>query len=448
MEDAVSDSRRAARFGWGCQLLVAIVITGLAVTLVSLYVSEFRALSPYDEFAHIDYVDKISQGRIVRRGDVVGQQALHQLFCRGVAGFTVEDVACTSPGSYDPRLSPFGGVNTADVHPPLYYLLTSWAARGIAAVTGVSDFVDRARLVGGLWLALGLIALWHAARSLRMSISNRLSILALVATSPIVLLGSATVNPDATAILAGGAILLAAVLWEEARAPLWVLAVAAALAVALKATNSMASLAAATYLVFRLYGVRHRGLGRNEPFRSPRQYVAGMVTVVGTSLAVIFAWAWIRGGIAVTATNVMVEELRVERLSLEIVLSHAAHFMTPLSGSLLAALESPATVLVLALLEATIIAVCLGAIFRGDEMDRPRALALTGAVVMLFGATILVLSGYFFNSGLALVQPRYGLSFVPFLMAAVGSVVRNRVAAWALVALAASSTWLAFVLLT
>jgi hypothetical protein len=447
LEEEVSDSRRAARLVWGRRLLVAIVITGLAMTLVSLYVSEFRALSPYDEFAHIDYVDKISHGRIVRRGDAVGQQALHQLFCRGVAGFTVEDVACTSPGSYDPGLSPFRGVNTADVHPPLYYLLTSWAGRGITAVTGVNDFVDGARLVGGFWLGLGLIALWHAARSLRISIGNRLSIAALVATSPIVLLGSATVNPDASAILAGGAVLLAVVLWEENRTPSWVLGVVAAVAIALKVTNALACLAAALYLLFRLNGVRSRRLGRGEPARSVREYLGGIATVLATSLLVILAWTLIRAAVAITTSNVQIESLRVERLSLEIVLSHADHFMTPLSGSLLAALDSPATVFVLALLEGVIIAVCFGAVFRGNEMDRSRALALTGAVVMLVGATLLIVSGYLLNSGLALVQPRYGLSFVPFLMAAVGSSVRNRVGVWVLGVLAAGSTVLVFVLL-
>src|SRR5437660_6480466 len=127
----------------------------LSITLVGLHVRAYPKLSPIDELQHIDALYRASHGEIVRRGQLVGQEAMGEEACRGIDAL-FRPPPCGGP--YQPSRFQEAGINTADIHPPTYYFATVGVADLLRAVGLASNLVDAGRLVGALWLGLGLMA--------------------------------------------------------------------------------------------------------------------------------------------------------------------------------------------------------------------------------------------------------------------------------------------------
>src|SRR5262245_20124144 len=197
--EAAPASRRWRRPG--ALSVVPLGLLALALVLVGLHVREYRIVSPIDELQHIDYALKASQGELVRRGDHEGQEALREEACRGLDN-PMPLPSCEAR-SYDPTDFQEEGYNTAYAHPPGYYWVSGIGGRLLAALPGVGGPVTGVRLMGALWLGVGLIATWYALGELSIRASARIAVLVLVASAPTVLLFSATVNPDATSITVG-----------------------------------------------------------------------------------------------------------------------------------------------------------------------------------------------------------------------------------------------------
>ncbi|TML13390.1 MAG: hypothetical protein E6G39_10165 [Actinobacteria bacterium] len=104
-------------------------------------------------------------------------------------------------------------------------------------VPGVSGLVTAARLVGGLWLMLGLTVLWWVLVGRDVPPLGQFAVLTLLASTPVVMHASTTVNPDALALAAGATLLWALYRWEHGRARSWLLAVTAAVCISFKFTH-------------------------------------------------------------------------------------------------------------------------------------------------------------------------------------------------------------------
>jgi hypothetical protein len=192
---------------------VLLVICG---PVVALHVDRNKPLSVLDEFAYADYLHKIDEGHwIVRHGEVSSQRGLRELACRGYSPSTWNDRPPCDAAAFDPQVFPNAGINSADIHPPTYFLLTYAGARGVMALGLSDDLVDAGRLFGAVWMAAGLLALWCLLRALGAGRAAAAVGLALVAAGPMLLQQWHFLTPDAANVLVGSLVMLAALRWER-----------------------------------------------------------------------------------------------------------------------------------------------------------------------------------------------------------------------------------------
>jgi hypothetical protein len=428
----VGSSRR-----WLAVGLASLVVLGGGTMLAWAHDRLHVTLSPYDEGQHIDYVDRMLDFEMLRQGDLLGQEALHAWACRGAPGLV--EPPC-DPNPVDPRRYAWGGVNTAHIHPPTYYFLTSLPAR-LYLLAG-AEVTAAGRLVGGLWLGGSLLLLWVALGTVGVGNVQRVIVLALVGTSPVVLHSSLTVNPDGTGLLAGSLMILATVGWERRRIPTGGLALAAALVVALKLTNVLAVVASLLYLVLRSRApVEARPEDAEEP--RPRHAVAAVGLTIGAAASAA-TWLVVHALLARNNTDPQEVLFQVDSLQVGKVLSQLWALVTPIDVQYVPPfLDSPMVLAVSTLIQLVLVGSVIAIALHVRRIGRAEAFGLGGAVVMLAGGIMLVLGNYVLNSQIFVPIPaRYGLSLVPFLAAAVGVILRGKLLLWSGSALAASSVLL------
>lgn len=399
----------------------------------------FNTLSVLDEPQHVDYVDRILAGEVVRRGDQYRQAALEAAACRGIAGY--EQPPCTPGRTYHPGDFAWGGFNTADIHPPTYYFLTAIPTR--LGLLGGTDVTTAARLAGAMWLGSALVILWFVMSWLAVPVLPRVAVLALVATAPAIIHASATVTPDATALLAGALMIAVTLLWERGAVPAFVLAVAATFVVSLKMTNVLSVVACVIYLLVRGWTARtrkhERGMESDVVPAGLGSVLAASGMLVGASIVAALAWGIIRELIAVAPTNPMIEAFRTDSLGVDQVLGESMAIVTPLRNPAVPPFMHTSLLFVVArVFEVALLVGTFGVLFAGGRIRR--ALAAGGGFTMLAGGSMLtvaifVLGGGFFTG----IPPRYGLSLIPFLAVALAGSLGRPVAVWAMVVLAVLS---------
>jgi hypothetical protein len=146
-------------------LFLLLLVLGAPVVAVS--ADRNPALFVLDEFAYADYLYKIDSGHwVVRHGELSGEPALRRLACRGYTPSIWNDRPPCDAATFDPATFPNAGINSADIHPPTYFLLTYAGARAVMALGVTDDLIDAGRLFGAVWMAAGLVALWCLVRAL------------------------------------------------------------------------------------------------------------------------------------------------------------------------------------------------------------------------------------------------------------------------------------------
>ena len=405
---------------------------------MSLHVFSYTTFSPLDEFQHYDYVYKVAHGELVRPGDRISQEVMREEACRGV-DYPVILPPCDFSGPFDPNVFPESAFNTADIHPPTYYFLTGMIARALLLVPGIDNLMDAARLAGALWLGIALVVIWRICNEFEVPVVRRVVIVALVATSGPILHASATVNPDATALLAGGLVVLATLGWERGRLGLVAPVLAAAFAVSLKSTNVLAVVGSVIYM-----GVRARPqLANSSQAEKQRSgYLRAAAAILGVTLLVAVMWLVSRSLLAPGGyQNPQIDRFRVSSLSLAQILSQSLALLTPLGRlELPAPLHHEAIRVTAGLVNALFLAALGGCLVGASRIGRLEALAIAVTFVMLIGSTGLVLANYYLNSGIFVGIPgRYGLSLLPLLGLVLADVLRQKTLLWATSVLAAVS---------
>lgn len=430
-------------------MLVAVAV------LVALHVRDHPALSHIDELQHMDYTLK-SPFHVPRHGDTIGQEAMEEAACRGIdypLRLAIDDlndwlhltgergVAELGPSTVAraqlppcrslllaPDEFPNSGLNTASAHPPLYYTATALVGEVIEAAPSVDSPVTGARLAGILWLGAAAIVLWYVLGSLGASTWSKALLIGLLAISPRVLHESSIINPDTTALLGGALVLAAAVRWDAGRAPGWLLPLAALVAVWLKFTNSVVVGVAVLFLAVRAWQ-RRDTLTRRQVLNWSA--VAG--TAVILTLATILAWSAVqdaRGDIPAEdlPTNAIyqVDSFPWDNLGDELFST-----LTPLRDpfvpdtlprNLLEPLGSLINLMLLAGLGAVALFTAPG--------SKHRALAAAAAVGMVATGVVTMVASYLSLGIYFDTDPRYGLSLLPFAVAALVPVVDNRSIRW------------------
>lgn len=220
---------------------VAIVL-GIMVVVVAfnwLHVAAYKPFSPVDEFQHVDYLYKAGKGQMVGRGDLVGDEAMHEEACRGIDAIGPV-LPCLPIGSYNAGQFQEGGQNTAYIHSPVYYFGTAWVGKVVVKLTPIDNLMKAGRLLGPMWILPALLLMVPTMRRLGARVSSRFAVSLLAVTVPMVLHATSTVNPDATALLGGALILCPPILlgarWSG-RAGRVLDGIAAAASMALKPSN-------------------------------------------------------------------------------------------------------------------------------------------------------------------------------------------------------------------
>jgi hypothetical protein len=410
--------RSFARRHAGALVLSSLVI--FTTLLVVLHVREYTAVSPIDELQHIDATVKWSQGEPVRRGDRVGQSAMREEACRGIDNFNPPP--CGS-ALYHSRDFQEGGYNTAYIHPPVYYALTGTGAR-LIGISGDHSFVTEARLMGIVWLDGAVVLIWLLLAEFCVSYAARCVLILLTLTTQVVLHMSSIVNPDAAALAAGAAILLAVVRWERGAMHWLVPGAMAAIAVLLKSSFATAAGVCVLYVLIRLVQRRHdarQGPTRTEYLRVLIGISAGLIVASG-------AWVIAQNALAhVPATQTpQVKRFKVDSFPFRELRGQLFAGVTPIQLPAYVptffdndAIKEANDVVDVLFLVATIAALVLS-----QARCRMRAIAGAALTTMLLVGPVFVFFNYVVQGTFVDIPPRYGLPVVPAVLVSSSSLLR------------------------
>lgn len=444
-------------------LVVLTLLLALGTFLEIGHLARYRTLSPIDELQHLDYVIRVTGFDLPGSGSKVGQVAARAETC---ARIEMDDASwippcVVAPDTVDLSQLQEEGFNTAYVHPPLYYLTNGIVYRASSAVAGDHlDTTTAARLGNLLWVWAAIVFLWLLFTELRASVLVRASLIVLVLSAPTFLHATGAVNPDATAIAVGAAMVWSAIRWERTGRWLLLLPVIALVATFTKVTNLFAVGVACIVLLWpAVPPLFERGaeLLRTRGFRSRAEgdeagdSTAGAIAAVRPRLVAVAltAGATIMGALAFRVLQGLVQEIPANELPMA-VSSSVQRF--PITGFFpawhigVSPLQDPhlAPFLIRTWTRAAIPAVDLfvmvgavaGTVLAGVTTVGRRlggaALAMTVACGPAIVAFNYVVSGIY-----APVPPRYALSVVPALLAASLPLFRRRWTSASVAALAA-----------
>lgn len=236
--EPVIDTRLASRWTRREALFSLLFLALVSAAIIGTYIPDQEALSPFDEWVYLDYVDKATDLQLVQQGELIGEEALEVSSCRGLLFYGPTGSPCGGP--YRSAEYPLAGVTSADIHPPTYFVLTATVAAAIRTVGLSDDLLTSARIAGALWLLLGLLAIVVLARELGAPLLSGLGAATVAAALPITRYNNSYITPDALNIAVGAVVLLAAVRFAKGAWPWWALAVAGVLAGSIKTQNGLA----------------------------------------------------------------------------------------------------------------------------------------------------------------------------------------------------------------
>lgn len=407
---------------------VLVVCLLLPAALVIQHVRAYHKLSPADEFAHLDYVEKIRRGDIPRLGDRVGPLILRIEACQSIDYRKVVIPPCAAKDP-NPDHYPNNGFDHEAVQPPLYYGITAIERALVSKVAWQDDFLANTRVTGFFWLAAGLLLLWAAGRLLGARPWPLLAALLVLVSAPAVVYFSSIVSNDATAVFSGALMLLVVVLVgaEPSRWGTIALFVAGAVAATLKPTNAFAAIAIGLFVLFRPTGASRVQFDRARFLGWLR---TGGVLLGGAATAIL-VWVIVSNSIAlVDAKDLPIYAVRrLDEFQPDLLLGQAANLLSAPTGSVPSGLLTGNFVFFTGeLTRALFLAVGLSGLFVARRAwYHVLGLASTAALLLGgFGYGLVVWISLTMNPG---TGARYGLSILPLLTICLAKLAeRGRVA--------------------
>jgi hypothetical protein len=423
--------------------VIAVVVCVLVpASLLSLQITSNGKFSPFDEAAHLDYVERASRAEVPRQGDKMLASSMREISCAGYQGESFDHLpSCDSPHSSWPR-SMLWNQHEAQ-QPPTYYFLTAplrWLSHN---VVGISGDLQATRFTSIAWAVIGLILLWAAGRVMSIVPTMLGAALILLITSPWILYLNATVSNDVTALPAAGLVALGGALAYR-RPAQWHMPMLVAVgftASALKTTNVFATGTIALALAVAALQ------GGASPAAARRWIRTGGALLAGAAAATLI-WAITHNSIALIAVadDPALEGLRNGSRSAGVVLRSAVALIWPLTGDPGLAMMryySPDTLArdvqipVYALLLATPLAIGLSPLFTTPR-KWPHVVALIALLLLCLGGVVMALGFMFLYDQDPNPSPRYGISLAPLFVLALAAAVVDRPARRAIGAFAAA----------
>ncbi|MEX0663482.1 MAG: hypothetical protein WD598_01775 [Acidimicrobiia bacterium] len=261
---------------------IMLLLAGLVLVLNVTTVLRVDKVSRIDEQYWIDHLLHGADFSIDRGGVPILQETVREKCERGKEE---EFLRPCKPGHLKPALYGYWhGVNITGAE-PFYFFTTGPIARALRAtpldLPPNDSLVTWARLLGSAWALAGIYCLIRAGEILR--VRRRMLVLAsvFIVATPALLHANTIVTPDATALVAGGALLLAALSWERRGTPLWMLALVTLVVSAFNEKNGIGVLLVLGYFALRALA-GHLGIADDDDDPRPWQdYVktAGVLVV-------------------------------------------------------------------------------------------------------------------------------------------------------------------------
>jgi hypothetical protein len=417
--------------------MAVVIILVSAALLVGLHVRSYTKISPIDELSHIDMLDKASRFQLVRVEDKVGQTAMREEACRGLD----RDDRLPPCGlrSYDPQFFQEYGENSVARKFPVYYFLTGLPARFIRWATPIGSLVTAARLLNFVWLGFGLLTTWALMAELGIRRRPRVVALTLMATTPVVLHASATVNSDAVLLGTGGGLVLMLLRWERGALPLAVVLLAAIAALVTEESNLVVLGVMTTYAGVRAAGGQSTGrVGhRRAPGTGARILAAGLLGLLSLLGPKVLAEVHQR---TIGASRVPVDppvaaaiavqhqanEIRTGPVTAADIASEVDALVTPVKNPYIPRqLSGIGTTLGVTVLNWLLLGAVLACLFWSPSGERMEALAIGAIAVMIATGPIYAVTNA--GRGVFFVTPaRFGLPLLPTLTALLASCLEKR----------------------
>lgn len=432
-----------------------LVLTAAVLALNVPTVRVASEVSKLDEREHIDHLVRGSQGEIGRHREVLRQETLREL-CR--RGSEIHAYPPCSAGELDATEFAIGGGNIA---PPgsVYYLPTGLTARFLRALpVGGDSLVSWGRLLGSVWLLGGFYLALRIGDLLRLDRRVVAVALVMAAAIPTQLHAATAINPDVSAFAAGAVVLLAALVWERGSKGVWVLGVAAAVAMLLDDSNGVGVLVALLYLGCR--GLARR-LGRtDEDRRTTSQYCLALVVTLVIAVVSVAGWSALRDVVQdpipqadrISFADATDEErarldptrerLDVDHLRIETIANARELFaMFPPVVDVappdrrLSTFEAVWYRVFERAVLFVLVGVILAVVFRATLRDRVSALGIATLTGLLVAPVLIHLYNWFEYGYFEPTVPRFGLSALPVVVLLAAAMARRPVARAVLVAL-------------
>lgn len=401
--------------------------------------------SPLDEQEHVDYMDQLFHGHLVRHGDLLEPATLREISCRGLDFPGYVPPPCNTP-TLTPLPYPAGGYNTVTAHPPGYYAVTGVLAEGLQKLGVFRSIVTAARAATLGWFLAGVLLTWLAMAEFGVAVFQRTVILALIIVAPTVIAADTRVTNDATALAVGAGLLWALARWERGAQRGWPLVAFAALAAVTKSTNCIAVGVVVLYLLLRFVRQRVNGGGRSRRD-------AMILAVQGAGIALLLSAVWVKVSAAIAVTSsidTVNRQFYVDSLGLSTLIGESTSLFTPVgsAANVIAPLEGhqlvPTLVFLLNLLFA---GACVGAIFWGRARGRLESLGVATLGMLLVSGPVLSFLLFHADHLFYRNPARYGLSTLPMLAVLLGRALEKRVAALVVAAFTAPAVIYTLVIL-
>lgn len=392
---------------------------------VIVHVPQHDAISPIDEYVYIDYLAKVPSQLLVYQGEETGDYARRLLACRGVESLgDYPPELCSAAGIQQDERFPNGGLTSADLYTPLYFV-TTWVLAQPLQWVGVDDLATAGRFTGGVWLALAGVLLFFALRELRQSQPVSFGLSAILIGSVPAFWSNTYISTDATALAFGALLVLLGARVLHGRSPGWLLVAMSVIAALFKLQHLAPIGAVALWILIQVIR-RHSGSDRagNRLVRLAKdRTLATAVLMVLLPMLAQGAWTVIRSRIAVgpfpdqdVSATLSSEHLLRESLGM-------------LEGASLGALDpysfGAAAVVLSTLLGWLSVVGVLGSLIvlrKSESWDLAAAVAFLAAVLgPVLAVTNVIVSGFYF-----VLPARYAMSLLPAMIVCVGFLVAQR----------------------
>lgn len=396
-------------------IVMALLSSGLNVLVHSLQTS------PIDEWAYIDYTDKVLNQGYVRLNEKVSDYTVHILSCNGI----IPNVTYGTCGIASADDLPYDGHSQAAPYTPTFFGITALAGAAIHALTGVERLIAW-RLVDALWLAASMIVMFLAFRRWKIPDLTTLVLGTIVIVSPYTWLAHSFISTDAPALLVGATLLyLATRIRMDGWSSYWLL-LAFPLAIALKVTNLAATCLVIFYFAISwLTGLRAKSARLDKKPLGRETLNLIIIPVLALLLSAIVEFFWLRF-ISATAlqTSTNMDQGVSRELSVIELLTQASNFLgstinaNPILTTKFMVFFTPLSWLCVA----GVVGAFLNIRVWGHKAEMATAiLAASVLAAPILAITLQLGTGSYFP-----VAARYGGSLIPAFMLSTAFILRNR----------------------